>query len=106
MALVASGVAIAAMKYYEDARKKAARTSALAIREAVKGYWIANDATDCPTVAELRAGGELDETAPTTDPWGTPWRVECVGNSAIVSSSGGDRKAGTEDDIRVPPKTS
>jgi general secretion pathway protein G len=106
MAMVATAVAVAAIKYYEDARRKAAVTNAIALREAVKGYWFTNDTLQCPTVAELISQGSLDEVSSRTDPWGTPWRIECNGVSAVVSSNGSDRQPGTEDDIRVPPKTS
>jgi general secretion pathway protein G len=106
MALVATAVGVAAIKFYEEARRKAARTNAIALRDAVKGFWITNDTTQCPTVAELISEGVVDEASPRTDPWGTPWRIECTGVSAIVSSNGSDRQPGTEDDIRVPPKTS
>jgi general secretion pathway protein G len=106
MALVATAVGVAAIKYYEEARKKTARTNAVALRDAVKTYWLTNETSECPTFAQLVSEGSLDEVSPQTDPWGTPWRIECTGVSAIVSSNGKDRQPGTEDDIRVPPRTS
>jgi general secretion pathway protein G len=105
MALVATGVAIAAMGYYQSTRVKAAGINARGVREAVKGWWMKNDDGKCPTVDDLVADGILDEDSPRKDPWGTSWRIECSGVSVTVSSDGPDRKQGTADDIRVPPKS-
>ncbi|HVU02923.1 MAG TPA: prepilin-type N-terminal cleavage/methylation domain-containing protein [Polyangiaceae bacterium] len=105
MALVATAVAIAAVKYWESAKEKTARTGALTIREAVKGWWTIREGSGCPTVQDLLSSEMIDEASARTDPWGMPWRIECDGTRATVYSNGPDRKSGTEDDIRVPPKT-
>ena len=105
MALVAAGVAVAAMGYYQNAKLKTAGINARGVREAVKGWWMKNDDEKCPTMDDLLKDGILDEDSARKDPWGTSWRIECSGLSVTVSSDGPDRKQGTPDDIRVPPKS-
>jgi general secretion pathway protein G len=106
MALVSAAVAVAAMKYYDHAKKTTTATNAQTLREAVKGWWALYDSSRCPTVNELVTDGILDEVAPRKDPWGTAWRIECNGSAVVVTSDGPDRQPGTSDDIRVPPKSS
>jgi general secretion pathway protein G len=105
MALVATGVAVAAMGYYQSTRVKTAGMNAAGLREAVKGWWMKHDDETCPTVDELITDGILDEGSLRKDPWGGSWRIECTGFRVTVSSDGPDRKQGTADDIRVPPKS-
>lgn len=104
MAIVAGGVAVAAMNHWNRAREQTAKTSARGIRNAVKGWWLTQDEMRCPTVGELLSSGVLDEDSPPQDPWGTPWHIECEEERITVSSNGPDRQNGTADDIRVPPK--
>jgi general secretion pathway protein G len=106
MALIAAGVAMAVMGPWEGAKKKAAATSAHAIREGVKGYWALQEGTGCPTVGDLIGAGILDEASARKDPWGTPFHIECSGASVTVTSYGPDRTAETADDIRIPPRES
>jgi general secretion pathway protein G len=105
MAMVATAVAVAAIGYFRDAKLKTAKIDAGGIREGVKGWWMKQEEDRCPTVDELITDGALDEGSPRKDPWGTTWRIECAGAKVTVSSDGPDRKQGTEDDIRVPPKS-
>ncbi len=105
MAIVAGGVAVAAMKYWNRAREQTAKTNARGIRHAVKGWWLTQDELRCPSVGELMSAGVLDEDSPPQDPWGSPWHIECEDERVTVSSNGPDRQNGTADDIRVPPKT-
>lgn len=103
LALISAGVALAAIKFLEDARVRHAKTSARAIRGAVKAFWINNDDPECPAVDELIREGTLDRDSTRVDPWGENWRVECAERDVMVISTGPDRKPGTEDDIRIPP---
>ncbi len=103
MAIVAGGVAVAAIKYWNTARLKTAATGARTVRSAVKGYWVTHENSHCPTVTELMSDGQLDEDSPTRDPWGNDWKIECEGEHVLVQSFGPDGKRDTEDDIRVPP---
>jgi general secretion pathway protein G len=104
MAIVAGGVAVAAMKYWNRAREQTAKTNARGIRHAVKGWWLTQGDMRCPNVAELLSAGVLDDDSPPQDPWGNPWHIECDSERVTVSSDGPDRQNGTADDIRVPPK--
>ena len=106
MAMVSAAVAVGAIKYYRETRVKTAKIDAGGIREGVKGWWMRQEDDRCPTVDELISDGILDEGSSRKDPWGTAWRIECAGTRVTVSSDGPDRKQGTEDDIRVPPKSS
>jgi prepilin-type N-terminal cleavage/methylation domain-containing protein len=101
LALISAGVALAAIKFLEDARVRHAKTSARAIRGAVKAWWIHHDADGCPGVDELIREGTLDRDSTRVDPWGETWRVECAERDVTVISTGRDRKLGTEDDIRI-----
>jgi hypothetical protein len=57
----------------------------------------------CPTPESLRVRGRLPHDFPTSDPWGTPYALECHGYEQKVTSAGPDRIMGTADDITVPP---
>jgi hypothetical protein len=58
---------------------------------------------DCPTVAILKASRLLDDGFLPKDPWGNAYDVSCEDDEITVHTNGPDRKAGTEDDIVVPP---
>jgi len=103
MALVASGVGVAAFKYWDDAQRKTAQTSARNLRGVVKSWWITHDSTVCPRVDQLLSDGTLDRDSPARDPWGGEWQVECVGDEVTIISMGRDHRAGTDDDIKIPP---
>ena len=103
MSLIAAGVGIAAYNHWSAARIRTAMTDARTLRGAVKSWWVLSGNDGCPTVAQLVRGGGLDADSARTDPWGSPWRIECNEGEVSVISSGPDRKAGTEDDIRAPP---
>ena len=103
MSLVASGIAVAAYKYWSMAQIKTATANARSLRGLVKAWWLANESGECPTLDDLIRSGGADEDTSRVDPWGSAWRIECDGARVSVSSDGPDRKAGTTDDIRVPP---
>lgn len=101
--LISAGIAAAVFPYLERSRTKAAATNARHLRAVVKMWWTDHDPSTCPSVAQLVDDDALDRDSPPADPWGRPWRVECDGHDVTVSSDGGDRTAGTVDDIRIPP---
>jgi general secretion pathway protein G len=103
LALIASGVAIAAWDKVGPAKAKLTATNARTVRHAVRMWWTENDTTECPTLGQLIAGGALDRDSARRDAWGEEWKIECDGAEVIVISNGGDRQPGTEDDIRIPP---
>lgn len=103
IALVSSGVALAAFAHVGVTKEKMAKTSARTLRAAVKTWWLDNDTAECPTVAELVRDHALDRDNSPNDPWGQPWQLECANRDVTITSSGSDRALGTADDIRVPP---
>lgn len=103
LALISAGVAIAAFSKVAPAKTKVVTTSARAVRQAVKLWWLEHGSTDCPTVRELVAGGALDRDNAERDAWGEPWQIVCEREDVVVVSSGRDRQQDTADDIRVPP---
>jgi type II secretory pathway pseudopilin PulG len=104
MAMISGLVAVAAIKYWQEARIRAAGTGARSLRHSVEGYWAMHGDEGCPTFDELVKAGAVDEAAEKKDPWGGSWRIQCDGPRVTVSSDGPDRRSGTADDIRVPPK--
>jgi general secretion pathway protein G len=102
IAMIAAGVSVAAIQYWDKARVKEAKTRATTIRSAIRTYWMDHDASECPGVERLIAASVLDEGSPTTDPWGNGWKIECEDTRVSVLSSGRDKKPNTDDDIRVP----
>jgi type II secretory pathway pseudopilin PulG len=103
ISLIGGGVGVAVYRHYKGAQGKAATSGARTIRGAVRSWWVTSGSSGCPTVARLVSDGVLDEDSPLTDPWGTPWRIECSGDSVSVGSDGPDKAPSTDDDIRVPP---
>jgi general secretion pathway protein G len=103
IALVAGGVAVGSFKYWIGSQKKVTESNARTLRRAVNFWRIEHDPRGCPTLQELHRDGVLDSDSPATDAWGTPWQIECSGESVTVTSHGPDRRAGSDDDIRVPP---
>ena len=102
IALVSGGVAVAAFKFWGPSQDKVARASAQEIRKAGKAWWMVHDPSVCPSVQQMVDDDFVDKENAFKDPWGKPWRIECVGNELSVYSDGRDRTANTADDIRVP----
>jgi len=103
LALISAGVAIAAFGKVPGAKQKLVTTSAGAIRQAVKLWWLEHESSECPSVHELLSSGTLDRASGERDAWGGPWRILCERDDVTVVSNGPDRQPGTDDDIRVPP---
>ncbi|HHH11156.1 MAG TPA: prepilin-type N-terminal cleavage/methylation domain-containing protein [Sorangium sp.] len=105
MALIAGGASFLILPKFQEARVRTAKTTARSIRQVTIQYVALKGAGDCPTVQSLIAAKELDSAGDTEDPWGQPYNISCAGDDVTVSSSGPDRKEGTEDDIVVGPAT-
>jgi general secretion pathway protein G len=107
IALVSGGVALAVFKHAEKARIRTAETEATIIRQAVRTWRELEGNPGCPTVQQLLAAELLEATARGVDPCGRTYGVRCTDEGVTVSSSGPDRRDGTEDDIRArAPKRS
>lgn len=61
--------------------------------------WLAEHQRGCPTVAALRADGQLDPSRDERDPWGGAYTITCEGDGVTVRSAGRDRVFGTVDDV-------
>jgi len=103
LALIAGSVGVAAIAYFDRAKRRMAESNGARIRLAVQAWWIEHARSECPGVDDLISGRGLDRNSPREDPWGTVWGVECANDDATIVSAGRDRKLGTEDDIRIPP---
>ena len=102
IAMIATGVAIAALSHYEKARIKNSLTNARAIRGGVKLWWLEHSAAECPDLKRLVQDGVLERGTPLEDSWSSAWRITCEGQEVLVASNGPDRAPHTPDDIRDP----
>lgn len=103
IAMVTGAVAVLAIPKMKEAQIKTCETAARTVRTAVNQWQLSNnDYGTCPTTSQLVSDKQLDAGQATADPWGQDFKVECTGDEVIVSSSGPDKKPGTQDDIFVP----
>jgi general secretion pathway protein G len=103
MALIAGGASFLILPRWKESQVKTATTTARNIRAVTIQYVALKSGGDCPTVQSLIAAKELDSAGDTEDPWGQPYNIICENDDITVTSSGPDKKEGTEDDIVVGP---
>jgi len=77
------------------------RLDAASLASAAMLYLRENGAENCPTAADLKRELFLDRARNTDDAWGTPFRIECEGEGAVVVSAGPDLVFDTEDDFEA-----
>ncbi len=106
MSLLAAGIGVAAYTHFENVKGEHAVTTAKALRHAVQAYWLSSPESECPTVSELARAATIDEDSSPNDPWGSPWSITCSGSNVLVSSPGPDKTPNTQDDVRVPQRSS
>ena len=102
LAMVAGGVAVFALPQFKKAQIKTATQGCRTIRQAVNTWKIDAENDSCPTVSQLIEEKILDKGTNTNDPWNQPFQIKCTDDDVIVSSSGPDKKMGSNDDITVP----
>lgn len=101
--LIGSMVAFGVIPQMERARINTTMQSALTLRNIVINHRLLSTA-GCPTIEELRAASAIDAASKTVDAWEEPFAIRCEDTGEIhVTSSGPDRKFGTDDDIHAPP---
>ncbi|MBK8995537.1 MAG: type II secretion system protein GspG [Myxococcales bacterium] len=105
VAMVSAGIAVAVAKHHSTAQHKTAASEAQVIRSAAQLFRL-DSPGECPSVGALIQAEMLDRALRTRDPWGTEYRISCNDRHVTVRSAGPDKKAGTEDDIEVPPEKS
>jgi general secretion pathway protein G len=67
------------------------------------GRWRATHGGDtCPSISQLVADKEIDSASKTDDPWGSPYKINCLEDDVQVVSPGPDKRENTADDIAVP----
>lgn len=100
MALIAGSAVLLVFPALGRARIDTAVLSAQTVKKAVELYKNIDGADGCPTVDDLVNARKL-EKGKTSDPWGTPYKIECKEADEIrVTSAGKDKKDGTPDDVR------
>jgi nitrogen fixation-related uncharacterized protein len=88
--------------HLSDDPTRYAQTGARIVRTAVQQWQAANNATTCPTIAQLIQERQLDPGQTVNDPWNQPYELSCDADEVTVRSSGPDRKWATADDVVVP----
>lgn len=77
------------------------RLDAATLASAAMLYLRENGTEICPTAGDLKREIFLDRARNTDDAWGTPFRIECEGEGAVVVSAGPDLVFDTEDDFEA-----
>jgi hypothetical protein len=79
-----------------------ARVTMTALR-AVVGFWRLEQGgrTRCPTLRDLAAAPSsgFDRSTMATDPWGSPYEIDCLGGTVRLRSLGPDKQPETPDDL-------
>jgi general secretion pathway protein G len=100
--VMTAAIAIGVMGAAKRANMGAAKTACDTIRQATIQWKALHMGEDCPTVDQLKTEKDLDTGFSLKDPWGTPFRLSCDSDEITCTSSGPDKKDGTNDDIIVP----
>ena len=100
MAIIAGGATLLVFPQFNKARVKLAVEGARTIKQAADLYLNLNSTSDaCPTIQDLVSAKAIDGKK-VDDPWGQPYKIQCNGGDMTVSSTGADRKEGTQDDLK------
>ena len=100
--LIAGGVAVVAVPKYQESQKNQAKIDARTIHPIAEKYRVDHPGEQCPTVELLRDKKELAACSKITDPWDSPYKINCGDEDITVVSLGPDKKENTGDDIRIP----
>jgi len=102
MSILTAVVAFAVVPMYRESQKKTARLSAASLRRLAGTWKLNHSGEECPDFAGLRKEKLIDQESSATDPWGSPYVINCVDDDIVVVSAGPDKKTGTADDITAP----
>jgi prepilin-type N-terminal cleavage/methylation domain-containing protein len=102
ISMVSAAVAVGVMKAQKNASIGVARTACNTIRSATLQWKAVHPGEDCPTVEQLKSGGDLDRGFNIRDPWNATYRLSCDSDEITCSSNGPDKKEGTDDDVITP----
>lgn len=103
IALISSGVGLAALAMFRRTQVEQAHTDGRVVAAGAESFMAFHHGDRCPTFDEMIREKILKRDSKARDPWGESWRIECIDGEVVVNSLGPDRKAETEDDIRIPP---
>ncbi len=104
--LIAGGVAVVAVPKYAESQKNQAKNDARTIHPVAEKWRVDHPGDNCPTVELLRDKKELSQASKVTDPWDSPYKINCGEDEIQVVSFGPDKKENTNDDIRIPEQAS
>src|SRR5258706_9980311 len=90
--LIAGGVAVVAVPKYQESQKNQAKIDARTIHPVAEKWRVDHPGQACPTVEQLRAEKELSQASKITDPWDTPYKINCAGDEIYVMSLARDKK--------------
>jgi general secretion pathway protein G len=100
--VLTAAISIGVMSAKKKADIGAAKTACNTIRDATIQWKAVHPGEDCPTVEQLKQEKILDTGFSLKDPWAGTFKVACDADEITCTSSGPDKKEGTDDDIRVP----
>jgi general secretion pathway protein G len=100
--VLTAAISVGVMSAKKSADLKLAKTACNTIRDATIQWKAVHSGDDCPTIDQLKKEKILDTGFSVKDPWGTTFKLACDPDEITCSSSGPDRKDGTDDDIHVP----
>jgi len=106
MAVIAGGATILVFPKLKEARIKNAIIGCGTIKKAAELHMNTGGGEGCPTIQELVSAKMIDGSK-TDDPWGKPYRIQCVeGGDVKVFSAGNDKQDNSADDIHDAMKDS
>ncbi len=100
--VLTAAISVGVIAAQKNANIRLAKTACNTIRDATIQWRAIHAGEDCPTVDQLRQEKLLDTGFSLKDAWGGLFKVACEADEITCTSSGPDRKEGTEDDIHVP----
>ncbi len=100
--VLTAAISIGVMAAKKTADIGTAKTACNTIRSATLVWKQKHPSEDCPTVDQHKQEKNLERGFYAKDAWGTLFKLSCDSDEITCTTSGPDRKEGTEDDIIVP----
>ena len=100
--VLSGSIAVGVMAAQRNANLKLAKTACSTIRDATIQWKAVHAGEDCPTIDQLKKEKILDTGFNVKDPWNMNFKLACDSDEISCTSTGPDKKEGTEDDIHVP----
>lgn len=100
--VLTAAISVGVMSAQKSANLKLAKTACNTIRDATIQWKAVHSGEDCPTIDQLKKEKILDTGFNVKDPWNMNFKLACDSDEITCTSTGPDKKEGTEDDIHVP----